>query len=187
MSYVEGLFFESAGTRYLDSVWERAQTVRSPVAVIGGSPGSGKSSVVRSWIDHYERPFVWFDAAYRNVHHAEVERCPIDDYVPEDGVETVSNERLAQLLEPVVDEVDYLFSPAEGDKMDGAVVVVDDYDLAEDKRPQLLRFLRALEVVDPREGGARHVKKVSPKMIVVIFNSWNTDEFTADEKRLFGL
>ncbi|MBO4534612.1 MAG: hypothetical protein J5755_01590 [Clostridia bacterium] len=186
MGNVEGLFLESAGTRYLDSVWEKAQRIPAIVACISGMPGSGKSSMVRSWIDHYERPVVWYDAAYRNIYHTEVERCPIDDYVPEGGVELVSNERLAQLLQPVVDKVDYIFTPDEVDAMDDAVVVIDSYDLAGEARPALLHFLRTLEVTDPRVGGARHVRRVAPKMFVVVWNSLNTQDFTPDEKRLLG-
>lgn len=164
-------YIENDLTRYLDSVLAAANTVPSPVAVVGGMTGSGKTSITLDWLKHNDLPYVYIPA----------ER-PISSYRSFELPFFDENHELR--LCPTGEVIDIAFSEEEIERMaNGDIVVIDNYDLAGDGRASLLRLMRTLTVVDlmGRE------RKVSPKMIVVIFDDTNSDSFTEEERKLFGL
>ena len=181
---MEELYIETRLGRYLDEVLAKSATVTCPVATCAGAPGSGRTSIVRSWLKHHHLPNVWYDAAASSLFRTETTFAPVDLGVP-GGVKIVSGEEPKALLTPYTEEVESLFRPEVIDRMDGAVVVIDDYDLGEEIRPQLLRFVKDLVVTDPRLPS--HERRVSPKVIAVIVNAWAPEHLTAEERALFGL
>lgn len=177
------IYFESEITRTLDATLAQAEFVQAPVATMSGLSGSGKTSATLAWLEHNQLPNVYYSACSHPFRHVEVE------YFKDlsSGVFMLSGDEMKKLLTQQKKTIDFVFSPDDVDKMDDAVVVIDHYDLAGDKRPQLLEFIRNCRVTDPRAKDNGFVRSVKPKMIVVIFDSSNTDDFTETERRLFGV
>ncbi|MBO7406830.1 MAG: ATP-binding protein [Clostridia bacterium] len=185
----EYIYVESRLTRYLDNVLADAASIHSPVAVISGLSGSGKTSATLAWLEHNKLPNVYINARSRPLLHTEVEYTPVDSLCQTDAemILTVTGDEFARMTTPQTKIIDSVFWPREIDAMDNAVVVIDHYDWAGDKCPQLFDFLRNCTVTDPRQPGPNFIRKVSPKMIVLIFDSSNTDDFTEEEKTAFGI
>lgn len=177
------IYFESEITRTLDATLAQAEFVQAPVATMSGLSGSGKTSATLAWLEHNQLPNVYYSACSHPFRHVEVEYFNNLS----SGVFMVSGDEMKKLLTPQKKTIDFVFSPDDVDKMDDAVVVIDHYDLAGDKRPQLLEFIRNCKVTDPRAKDNGFFRSVRPKMIVVIFDSSNTDDFTETERRLFGV
>lgn len=176
-------------TRYLYDVWERAEKVVSPVAVVAGAPGSGKTSVVRNWLSHNKLKHVSVGAAERSVFSVEVEEYPIDTYEVPGGAAIVRGDMLKDLCTPRKKTVDCIFGSDEIDKLDRQTVLfIDDYDAAsEPVRKHILRLLKERKVSDPRKVDSDYTATIAPLMIIVVYDSWNTRHFTEEEKKMFGL
>ena len=184
---LEDLFLESRLSKELDRLYEYATSKKhdfAPWMPVTGLPGSGKTSIIQSWLKHKKVNY-WYISGIRGLSKIEVEYYKDAPREPE--IRLVSNEELIDLLTPKKKKVNVLFASDEIDAVDDqTVIVIDDYDRAsEEVRAELFKLIAFHQVVDPRANNENKIKIINPLMLVVVIDSMNTDVLNEDEKKLF--
>ena len=185
----EDLYFENDLTKHLDEALDYAKNKRkgsTTFVPIMGSTGSGKTSIVKSWLEHHKLKN-WFFSACRPIGEVEVECYP--ELSEEPSVRVVSGSDLERILTPKKKKIKVLFSSMDIDNVDeNTIVVIDDYDRADiETRAELEALIRYGKVIDPRVEDNSKTRILHPIMIIAILDSWNLDALTDAKKSLFGV
>ena len=189
---MDDIYVESRLTRSLDSVYNDVITGKfqlPPCFPIAGLPGSGKTSIIRSWLKHNKLKYIEIDATTICSTKFEYEYLPINELTNPD-VRIVNGNELTDLVTPKKRIVDVYFSSNMIDKMNNdTVIFIDNYDRASlDNRMALLQLVKDLLVIDPREENTNKLKRIDALMFIIVFDSSiNHNEFTPVEKQLFGI
>jgi len=189
---MDDIYVESRLTRSLDSVYNDVITGKfqlPPCFPIAGLPGSGKTSIIRSWLKHNKLKYIEIDATTICSTKFEYEYLPIDELTNPD-VRIVNSSELTDLVTPKKRIVDLYFSLNMIDNMNNdTVIFIDNYDRASlDNRMALLQLVKDLVVIDPREENTNKLERIDALMFIIVFDSSiNHNEFTPVEKQLFGI
>ena len=186
------IYVENKLTRALDGLYNDILAGKyplSPCFPVIGLPGSGKTSIIRSWLKHNKFKYIEIDATTICPYKFEYEYLPIDELTnPE--VRIVTSSEITDLITPKKRTVDVYFSSNMIDDMNNdTVIFIDNYDRASlDNRMALLQLVKDLVVIDPREENSSKLKRINALMFIIVFDSTvNHNEFTPLEKQLFGL
>ena len=184
----EDLYFETSLSKSLDRflAYARSHEGVAPFLPVSGLTGSGKTSIIKSWLKHHHLKN-WYIEGYRTAKEVEV------DYYPElssgPSVRLVNGDELNDLLAPKKKTVSVLFSEEEIDAVsEQTVIVIDDYDRFSQKERQALFDLIAYRrVVDTRSKNPDKAVILNPLMMIVVLDAGNYAILNNDEKRLFGI
>ena len=186
------IYVENKLTRALDGLYNDILAGKyplSPCFPIIGLPGSGKTSIIRSWLKHNKFKYIEIDATTICPYKFEYEYLPIDESNnPE--VRIVNSSELTDLITPKKRAVDVYFSPDMIDEMNkDTIIFIDNYDRASlDNRMVLIQLVKDLVVIDPREENTKKLKRINALMFIIVFDSSiNHNEFTIEEKQCFGI
>ena len=192
LTIMDDIYTENRLTRFLDSVYKdimAGKILLPPCIPIEGPPGSGKTSIIRSWLKHNKFKYIEIDATTICPYKFEYEYLPIDESNnPE--VRIVNSSELTDLITPKKRAVDVYFSPDMIDEMNkDTIIFIDNYDRASlDNRMALMQLVKDLVVIDPREENTKKLKRINALMFMIVFDSSiNHNEFTIEEKQCFGL
>ena len=184
----EDLYFETALSKELDRflAYARDHHGVAPFMPVVGLTGSGKTSIIRSWLKHTQLKS-WYIEGYRQAKAVEVEDFP--PLPAEPGIRLISGEELAKWLTPRKKTIDALFTPEELDAVDPqTVIVIDDYDrFGEKERKALFDLIAHKRAIDVRSEKADKTKVLNPLMIIAVLDAGNCRILNEEEKRLFGL
>ena len=187
----DDIYVEGRLTNALDECLKNAKEgkVICPCLPIKGLTGSGKTSIVKSWLKHYNLKHVYIDVGCLRLQEVETEYLPADNLGSEPGVSIVSGEALTDLLTPVKTTVNVVLPQETIDKIDkDTIVVFDNYNYgSKEVREELIRFIRKFVLVDIRATNAQKYIKVVPLMMVIIATEdFEEDKYNDFEKRFLG-
>jgi len=185
----DDLYFESQISRALDKVLESARSKKhgfAPWIPIVGLTGSGKTSIIKEWLKHYQLKN-WYISGGRAISKVEVEYFP--NFSSEPKVQIVTGKELVDLLTPKKKIVNVLFSSKEIDDVDNqTIIVVDDYDRAPlDVRNELFNLIKFHQVIDPRIENENKTRILNPLMMIVVLDYGNLKSLSEKELKLFDL
>jgi MoxR-like ATPase len=185
----DDFYFETPLSKTLDKVLASVRNEKhkfAPCIPIVGLTGSGKTSVIKSWLKHYKLKNLYI-SGLTSLSKVEVEYYP--NRVSDLKIQVVSNDELVDLLTPKKKTVNVLFSSKEIDEVDDqTIIVIDDYDRAPlDVREELFNLIGFQRVVDPRVDDENKIKIVNPLMFIVVLDYSNLKVLSEKELKLFGL
>ena len=189
---VEEFYFENRTTKYLDDIYATIKDgVESPVAVIPGGPGSGKTASVRSWLEHNKHEYATINADEYQMLTTEITYTKADE-ITTPKISILTKERVEELLEEKTAQVSYILTPEQIAKLDeNTIVFIDNYDRAsEEVRKALFEMILRRLVVDISMPGKDRRRKIRPLMFIVILDSWHCTlekVLTEAEMQIFGL
>ena len=182
-------FPTSSLSRSLDELLAYARSGKhdfAPWVPVIGMPGSGKTSIVKAWLEHNKLKN-WYISGIRSMSEIEVEYYP--DVPNEPQIRLISGQEPADLLTPKKKKVNVIFASDEIDDVDDqTVIVIDDYDRAsEEVRKELFNLVAFHHVIDPRANNEKKIKVLNPLIMIVIIDSLNTEVLSDAEKKLFAI
>ena len=185
----EDLYFETSLSKNLDRFLAYARNQKpglAPFLPICGLTGSGKTSIIKSWLKHHHLKNLYIEG-YRTAKVVEVEYYPRLSSGP--SVQFVSGDMLNDLLTPKTKKVPVLFSEEEIDAVgEQTVIVIDDYDrFGDEERQALFDLIAYRRVVDLRSKNPDKTVILNPLMMIVVLDAGNYAILNNDEKRLFGI
>ena len=188
----EAFYFENKITKCLDEVYATINNgIESPVAVISGSPGSGKTSSVISWLEHNDYKYATINADEYQVLKTEITYTEADE-ITTPKISILTKERVEELLEEKTMKVSYILTPEQIAKLDkDTIVFIDNYDRADEEvRKALFTMVAKRCVVDISLPGKDRIRKIRPLMFIVVLDSWHCTlekVLTEEEMTVFGM
>ena len=189
---MDDIYVENRLTRCLDSVYKdimAGKVLLPPCIPIEGLPGSGKTSIIRSWLNHNKFKYIEIDATTIRPYKFEYEYLPLDESTNQE-VRIIYGSELTDLITPKKRTVDVYFPSNMIDGMNNdTIIFIDNYDRASlDNRMVLMQLVKDLVVIDPREENTKKLKRINALMFMVVLDSSiDHNEFTIEEKQCFGI
>lgn len=190
----DDLYIENSITNCLDEVLKAAKSEKynfAPWIVIPGMTGCGKTASINSWLHYHDLKHVIIDAPALVVHPVEVKYC-LADLMTEPSVRMVNSGEMQELFDERRKIINVTLPSETIDSIDeNTVVVLENFSFASREQiDELMRYLKAHEVVDLRVDNTEKIRVVNPLMIIVVVETttlFTNNVFTKEEMKFLGL
>jgi len=188
---MDDLYIESNITRLLDDKLKESKESKDflrPCAMVRGLTGSGKTPIIKSWLNHNNLKYLFIDAQSMSLSSVEVEYTDWDSVFNGENMVTLTK------IEPSVKKkyIDVLLTSSDIDLMNegNTVVVIDNYDWAPYQvRKHLLNLFLNQVAADPRSESDNFSTKLEGILMFVLVDHPNHEigePYDAIEEQIFG-